>query len=109
MYELVSIIMPTYNRAHLIGQTLDSVLAQTYPNWECIIVDDWSTDTSDEVVGEYVKKDSRFQYYQRPKDRKKGPNSCRNYGLELSKGEFVKWFDSDDIMHPKFLENKLSF
>lgn len=100
--------MPTYNRAHLIGQTLDSVLAQTYPNWECIIVDDGSTDTSDEVVGEYVKKDSRFQYYQRPKDRKKGPNSCRNYGLELSKGEFVKWFDSDDLMYSELLEEQIA-
>ena len=100
--------MPTYNRAHLIGETLDSVLAQTYPNWECIIVDDGSTDTSDEVVGEYVKKDSRFQYYQRPKDRKKGPNSCRNYGLELSKGEFVKWFDSDDLMYSELLEEQIA-
>lgn len=106
--KLVSVIMPTYNRAHLIGQTLDSVLAQTYPNWECIIVDDGSTDTSDEVVGEYVKKDSRFQYYQRPKDRKKGPNSCRNYGLELSKGEFVKWFDSDDLMYSELLEEQIA-
>ena len=106
--NLVSIIIPTFNRAHLIGETLDSVLAQTYPNWECIIVDDWSTDTSDEVVGEYVKKDSRFQYYQRPKDRKKGPNSCRNYGLELSKGEFVKWFDSDDLMYSELLEEQIA-
>lgn len=104
----VSIIIPTYNRAHLIGETLDSVLAQTYPNWECIIVDDGSTDDTDEVVGEYVKKDSRFQYYQRPKDRKKGPNSCRNYGLELSKGEFVKWFDSDDLMYSELLEEQIA-
>ena len=63
---LISIIIPTFNRAHLIGETLDSVLAQTYPNWECIIVDDGSTDTTDEVVGEYVKKDSRFLYHHRP-------------------------------------------
>ena len=104
---LVSIIIPTYNRAHLIGETLDSILEQTYPNWECIIVDDGSTDTTDEVVGEYVKKDSRFQYHHRPKDRKKGPCACRNYGFEFSKGEFIKWFDSDDIMYSELLEKQV--
>lgn len=104
---LVSIIIPTYNRAHLIGETLDSILEQTYPNWECIIVDDGSTDTTDEVVGEYVKKDSRFQYHNRPKDRKKGPCACRNYGFEFSKGEFIKWFDSDDIMYSELLEKQV--
>ena len=104
---LISIIIPTFNRAHLISETLDSVLAQTYPNWECIIVDDGSTDTTDEVVGEYVKKDSRFQYHHRPKDRKKGPCACRNYGFEFSKGEFIKWFDSDDIMYSELLEKQV--
>ena len=63
---LVSIIIPTYNRAHLIGETLDSVLAQTYQNWECIIVDDGSSDNTDDVVNDYVKKDPRFKYYYRP-------------------------------------------
>ena len=108
MSQPVSIIIPTYNRAHLIGETLDSILAQTYTNWECIIVDDGSTDTTDEVVGEYVKKDSRFQYHNRPKDRKKGPCACRNYGFELSKGKFVKWFDSDDVMHSKLIEQQIA-
>ena len=105
--NLISIIIPTFNRAHLIGETLDSILEQTYPNWECIIVDDGSTDTTDEVVGEYVKKDSRFQYHNRPKDRKKGPCACRNYGFEFSKGEFIKWFDSDDIMYSELLEKQV--
>lgn len=95
---LVSIIIPTYNRAHLIRETLDSVLAQTYTHWECIVVDDGSTDGTDEVLAEYVAKDSRFQYHHRPKNRSKGANACRNYGFELSKGEYVNWFDSDDLM-----------
>ena len=60
---LVSIIIPTFNRAHLIGETLNSVLAQTYPYWECIIIDDGSTDNSKKIIGEYVKKDFRFHYY----------------------------------------------
>ena len=95
---LVSIIIPTYNRAHLIGETLDSILAQTYTNWECIIVDDGSTDDTDAVVGKYVDKDLRFHYYPRPADRPKGANACRNYGFERSNGEYVNWFDSDDLM-----------
>jgi glycosyltransferase involved in cell wall biosynthesis len=95
---LVSIIIPTYDRAHLISETLDSVLAQSYSNWECIIVDDGSTDHTIEVVEGYVKKDSRFQYHHRPNTRPNGANACRNYGLECSKGEFVQFLDSDDLI-----------
>lgn len=95
---LISIIIPTYNRAHLIGETLDSVLAQTYQNWGCIVVDDGSSDHTEEIVGTYIKKDTRFKYYHRPKDRPKGANACRNYGFENSKGDFIIWYDSDDIM-----------
>ena len=104
---LVSIIIPTFNRAHLIGETLDSIMAQTYTNWECIIVDDGSTDNTSEIVGGYVEKDPRFQYHHRPKDRLPGGNAARNYGFEVSKGEYVNWFDSDDIMLPDFLQKKI--
>lgn len=104
---LFSIIIPTYNRAHLICETLDSILAQTYQNWECIVVDDWSIDNTEEVMAEYMDKDSRFQYHHRPKDRMPGGNAARNHGFELSKGEFVQWFDDDDIMLPDFLEKKI--
>lgn len=106
-FPLVSIIIPTYNRAHLIRETLDSVLIQTYKNWECIVVDDGSTDNTSNLISEYKKKDSRFKYYQRPKDRLAGGNEARNYGFEKSIGEFVNWFDDDDIMHPDFLKLKL--
>lgn len=104
---LVSIIIPTYNRAHLIGETLDSVLAQTYQNWECIIVDDGSSDNTDEVVGEYVRKDTRFKYYHRPDEHLPGGNGARNYGFKMSKGEYVNWFDSDDLMLPEKIESQL--
>ena len=94
---LVSIIIPTFNRSQLIFETLDSVLAQTYENWECLIVDDGSTDDTENMVGEYVKKDSRFQFHNRPINRLKGANACRNYGFENSKGQYVMFVDSDDI------------
>ena len=105
---LVSIIIPTYNRAHLIGETLDSVLAQTYTNWECIVVDDGSTDGTEKLLAAYCEKDSRFQYHHRPNNRPKGANACRNYGFELSKGEYVNWFDDDDVMENKFIETHLN-
>lgn len=107
MNTLVSIIIPTYNRAHLICETLDSILAQTYTHWECVIVDDGSIDETEKVISKYVKKDNRFQYHQRPVNRIKGANTCRNYGFELSKGKYIKWFDSDDEMLPNLLEKQI--
>lgn len=98
MRPLVSIIIPTYNRAHLIGETLDSVLAQTFQDWECIVVDDGSTDYTDVLLEFYCEKDARMQYYQRPEGHAKGANACRNLGFQLSKGEYIQWLDSDDML-----------
>ncbi|SDW72098.1 glycosyltransferase family 2 protein [Flavobacterium degerlachei] len=103
MEFLVSIIIPTYNRAHLIGETLDSIIGQTYSNWECIVVDDGSSDNTNEILNFYCNKDKRISYIQRPDNRVKGANTCRNYGFELSKGKYVNWFDSDDIMLPEHI------
>lgn len=108
MTLLVSIIIPTFNRSHLIGETLDSVLAQTYTNWECIVVDDGSTDATELLLKKYCKKDPRFQYHKRPINRLKGANACRNYGFELSTGEYINWFDSDDEMLPSKLEMQIN-
>lgn len=105
MKPLISIVIPTYNRAQLLVETLDSILAQTYLNWECIIIDDESTDNTEVAIAFYLK-DNRFQYYKKPNNRPKGANACRNYGLEVSKGKWVKWFDSDDVMLPDLLENQ---
>ncbi|MFL1012233.1 glycosyltransferase family 2 protein [Flavisericum labens] len=104
---LVSIIIPTYNRAHLIGETLDSVLAQTYTNWECIVVDDGSTDHTAEVLKNYCQNDKRIQYHRRPVNKPKGANACRNYGFEVSKGGMLIFFDSDDKMTPDHIDLKV--
>ena len=104
---VVSIIIPTYNRAHLIGETLDSVIAQTYDKWECIVVDDGSTDYTEELIELYCEKDSRIQYHHRPKSRSKGANACRNYGADLSAGEFLMWLDDDDLLHKGKIERQI--
>lgn len=104
---LVSIIIPTYNRADLIGETLDSIIDQTYQNWECIVVDDGSTDYTSEILSHYTQKDSRISYHHRPNYLVKSGNSCRNYGFELSKGELVVFFDSDDVMMKDFLSSRI--
>jgi len=104
MNPLVSIIIPTFNRAHLISETLESIISLNYQNWECIIVDDNSTDTTQEIIEKFII-DSRFKFYKRPNVLAKGANSCRNYGYLKSTGNWIKWFDSDDI----FLPNALDF
>lgn len=104
---LVSIIIPTYNRANLISETLKSVLDQTYTNWECIVVDDGSTDDTASIVADYVKSDARFQYHKRPETKIKGANACRNFGFEISKGEYVKWLDSDDLISDDLLDSQI--
>ena len=103
-----SIIIPTYNRAGIILKTLGSIQNQSYTNWECIIVDDGSTDDTENVVKKLKNKDNRFQFYSRPKHKKKGANACRNYGLELSKGDYIIWFDSDDLMHIEYIEMQIA-
>lgn len=104
---LVTVIIPTFDRAHLIGETLDSIIAQTYCNWECIIIDDGSTDNTSNLVGEYIKKDIRFSYLKRPDDTAKGANACRNIGLDNANGDLIVFFDSDDLMISEHIELKV--
>lgn len=105
-FPLISIIIPTYNRADLLPETLDSVLRQTYQNWECIIVDDGSTDNTIEIANKFVHKDKRIRFYERPCERKPGGNGARNFGFLKSSGEYVKWLDSDDLIAENLLKNE---
>ncbi len=95
--------MATYNRAHLISESLASISNQSFQNWECLIIDDGSKDDTAKITERFTK-DSRFVYLQRTEDYKKGLPSCRNQGLDLAKGEFIVFFDDDDIAHPQLLE-----
>ncbi|SHG30363.1 Glycosyltransferase involved in cell wall bisynthesis [Flavobacterium fluvii] len=104
MNPKVSIIMATFNRAHFIVETLLSIQNQTFKDWECIIIDDGGIDNTKEVIASILEEDDRFQYVKRSGSYKKGLPGCRNYGLDLVKGERVIFFDDDDIVHPQNLE-----
>jgi glycosyltransferase involved in cell wall biosynthesis len=107
MTHLVSIIVPTFNRASLLKETLDSILDQTYKHWECLVVDDGSQDDTTELMLGYTQKDERFKFLKRPANRPKGANACRNFGFENASGSFINWFDSDDLMHADKLQLQL--
>lgn len=105
---IVSIIVPSFNRADLIGQTIESVLAQTCPNWELVIVDDHSTDDTANVVNSYRLKDSRIRFAKRSSPIKGAP-ACRNEGVLLSSGDLLIFLDSDDLLAPHCIEHRLRF
>lgn len=102
----VSIITPNYNRSELLGETAESVLHQTYSNWEWIIVDDGSNDKSMDTLFDFVKKDARIKVYQRQGERR-GACICRNQGFEKSTGEYLLFLDSDDLLESFCLENRV--
>lgn len=105
---LVSIIIPVFNRATLIGETLDSVIAQSYTHWECIVVDDGSTDNTIQVIEEYCVQDKRFTLYKRDREPKGAP-TCRNIGMAKANGEYVVFLDSDDILLSHALKTRIVF
>jgi glycosyltransferase involved in cell wall biosynthesis len=103
----ISIIIPTFNRAHLINETLQSIIDQTYSGWECIVVDDGSTDDTEELFKDIVEKENRIKFFKRPFHKKKGANACRNIGLDNAKGNYIVLFDSDDFMTEDHLQVKV--
>ena len=106
MNDLVSIITPSYQTAAYITETIESVLAQTYTNWEMIIVDDCSTDMTDEVVSPYLN-DSRIRYLKNEKNS--GAAVSRNRALQEAKGRWIAFLDSDDLWSPEKLEKQIAF
>ena len=102
---LVSIVIPNYNYAAFVSQALDSVLKQTYNNWECIVVDDGSRDNSVEIVNEYVLKDPRIKVVRKTNG---GLPSTRNEGIKVSNGEYIAFLDSDDLWTEKKIEHQVN-
>ncbi|MCH2489681.1 MAG: glycosyltransferase family 2 protein [Flavobacteriales bacterium] len=107
MAGLVSVIIPVFNSENTIGETLDSVLSQTHTHWECLVIDDGSTDGTARVVNEYAARDDRIHYLQRPVTAPKGANACRNFGFKKSKGTYINWLDGDDLMEADKLARQL--
>ena len=98
----VSIIIPVYNVEPYLRQCLDSVLGQTFKNFEVLLVNDGSSDSSGDICREYVEKDSRFHYFEKENG---GLSDARNYGIERAQGEYLTFIDSDDFVNEKHLEN----
>ncbi|MCL1049588.1 glycosyltransferase family 2 protein [Shewanella abyssi] len=101
MQPLVSIIMPAYNSSEFICESIDSVLSQTYMNWELIITDDFSTDGTQNIIENYARKDNRIKFHFQ--DANLGAGAARNKSIRKSNGRFIAFLDSDDL----WLQNKL--
>ena len=106
-YGLVSIITPCYNGAKFIGAAIESVLDQTYPNWEMLITDDCSSDNSEEIITEYARQDNRIKFFKLEKNS--GAAVARNKSITEANGRFIAFLDGDDMWMPNKLELQLEF
>lgn len=107
MNNKVSIIMPSYNSQEFIAQSIESVLAQTYQNWELIIVDDCSLDNSNKTIEKYLNRDSRIKLIKL--ERNSGPAVARNRGIEEAQGRYIAFLDSDDMWSKQKLSRQLAY
>lgn len=107
MSELVSIITPSYNSEKYIEETINSVISQTYENWEMIIVDDCSDDSTCEIVESISKREPRIRLIRQ--EQNGGAAKARNRALEKSKGRFIAYLDADDIWYPEKLQKQVDF
>src|ERR1043165_1045 len=101
-----SVVIPTYNRADFIGDTLETVFAQTYPHYEVIVVDNCSTDGTHAAVDPYIES-GRIRFFQNDQNRERA--FSRNVGLEKAVGDYVTLLDSDDLMYPDNLADAAAF
>jgi glycosyltransferase involved in cell wall biosynthesis len=107
--DLCSVIIPVFNVSAYISTAINSILNQTYRNWECIFVDDGCSDDTIKKIVDYVGLNNQFKIIKRPENRHKGPSASRNVGFENSSGEYIQFFDADDLMHPQHLGRKIAF
>ncbi|WP_433779210.1 glycosyltransferase family 2 protein [Flavobacterium anhuiense] len=103
--NLVSVIVPCYNQAQYLDECLQSILEQTYSDWECIIVNDGSPDNTKEIAQKWLAKDSRFKYV---KKENGGLSSARNYGINIAIGKFILPLDADDRIGSEYLEKSIA-
>jgi glycosyltransferase involved in cell wall biosynthesis len=103
---LVSVVVPTYNYGRFIAETLESLRAQSYANWECVVVDDGSTDDTGAVVARVMAADARFLYTRQPNQRQ---SVAKNTGLAVVGGPYVQFLDADDMIEPRKFERQVEF
>ena len=101
MNDFFSVIIPVYNRSHFLAETIDTVLCQTYPHFEIIIVDDGSTENIKKVLDDKYINESRIKYFHKQNEER---GAARNFGLKQAKGDYAVFFDSDDFMKPDYLK-----
>lgn len=104
---MVSIITPSHNAEKFIAQTIESVLAQTYQEWEVIVVDDLSSDNTVQIIEDYAQNDPRIKLIKL--EQKSGPAVARNRAIEASRGQYIAFLDADDLWMPEKLEKQISF
>lgn len=109
MNELISIIVPVYNAENYILETMDSVLAQTYSDWELLLVDDCSSDRSAEVIAQYAEKEKESRIRLIRQTSNQGAACARNRGLMEAQGRYIAYLDADDFWMPEKLEHELEF
>ncbi|SEV79872.1 glycosyltransferase family 2 protein [Kaistella antarctica] len=95
---LISVIVPCYNQSEFLNECLQSIMNQSYSNWECMMVNDGSTDVTEDLCKVWEQKDKRFKYFYK---KNGGLSSARNYGLEKSNGDWIQFLDCDDFIHPE--------
>jgi len=105
MQPLVSIVTPIYNKEQFVGETIETILNQTYKNWELLLINDASRDNSQKAVQEFINRDHRIKYFEFSKN--KGAAEVRNYGSKMASGDFIAFLDADDLWHNSKLETQI--
>jgi len=103
---VVSVIIICYNYGKYLSEAIQSIVDQTYTDWECIVIDDGSTDNTKKIATEFAFRDARIFYIHQ---QNSGPSAARNTGLRVAKGEYVQFLDADDYIHPKKIEEQVVF
>lgn len=94
-HGLISVIVPCFNQGSYLAEALNSIARQTHENWECLIIDDGSSDNTADVASHFVRRDSRFRYFHHPN---RGPSASRNQGLSMARGNLIQFLDADDVI-----------